>query len=1134
MLNFLFIILFIFKQRNCININDDLTDLQVGDSFITIKSGLSETYPIKYLQTTTFSFEIQSEDILQVNIHGINCNFKIEYKGDILNKTNLDTYSLRINSTNKNVSITPIVDIIDGEHKENYEMKSCPLSINSFLVKNNNNFPLKIQNKEKNIIYLANSQNNPLTLNYEINEVTSDSFLSLYFQFDEKSDISINIFYSKDDLISKNITETRNIFLNSEFLKKGILSINITNNGIKPIILRFKLIENETISIIEKEALNFGFLTSKTNYQYYYTEVFEGEEGELMLHNKRLYGELYAKLIIKNETTKNQLNNSSKYPKVKSNDSLEYKPHNLKLSYNYKNTSICVNGCYLLITYKQNKSEGDFPLIGYEFTILYRSWDYSDYISDIIDIPFNEYILGSFERGSIPHHYYSISLPSDVENIIIQLEGNYIDGFYGEGRQKVNTAKLIGNNGQLQIISNKNVLSLNITDLKYKEKMSFAFRSKDYYVDIYPFYYFRILYTKKNEELIYPIDSQFGNLCLPKNETNADNKKYYCNLILRNDYNEFSTNFSISSSVPNQLFILNTTEVYKNKSTVNSSYKFIYYTEEPKNNLDYYLFKFEFYNDEVKDIITCFTDKVEEMYPQIYSYQMFYLSNSTKVNYFDLEHKYALNYMFVHGDVGILNVSLLNYTRFVASRNFKGRLIAFPIGSEPNAINFSTSNPKHIFCYKIIYNMKNKGIEEIKPEGTLTQFVTEGQFPLYYFLKLKNQNYANIDINLRLFSYDESLLQNDFDIKGYMLDEDKIKRKINGEYIDLTNPIQGNYSSTFKVGLLQVNQIIKNESNYILIEIFNKVIPNINSVLLVNLVTKEFIPDIYFIPINQYLQETFDVENNTIRKENKYYFSTLQIEDGQVFLEMSTGFNDIEIKFDESSNVTYEFDYFRGFKKYRIYESNNNEIYFSVNNPTGKNATYMIRYFYTKKKDEYVYYFDLNYERKNISINDENITISLTFDSIHITHQEKDVQIPPVIYFDIYGFLFKMNESSSEQLNTTCSLKEQSPSYEARTRHEYDPNHNRKWTLIFNNIPREKNYIYDLQIKLNVVLEKNYFNEEFMILNTKVDLTDIAKEIKKKINTWVILGPILAFIVLAVIIFFIYKYIRLNKKKYFS
>ena len=234
-------------------------------------------------------------------------------------------------------------------------------------------------------------------LNYEIGEVSNDSFISLYFQLNEKSDISIKIFYNNDqnpnNSISKNIAETRNIFLNSEFLKKGILSINIINNDIKPIIIRFRLIEKESISIIEKEALNFGFLTSKTTYQYYYTEVFEGEEGELMLHNKRLYGELYAKLIIKNETTYNQLNNRSIYPKEPSKENLKYNPHNLKLSYNYENTSICANGCYLLITYKQNKSEGDFPLIGYEFTILYRSWNYSDYISDIIDIPFNEYIL---------------------------------------------------------------------------------------------------------------------------------------------------------------------------------------------------------------------------------------------------------------------------------------------------------------------------------------------------------------------------------------------------------------------------------------------------------------------------------------------------------------------------------------------------------------------------------------------------------------------------------------------------------------------------------------------------------------------------------------------------------------------
>ena len=273
MLNLLFIILLIFNQTNCININDDLANLQAN---VKIAPSISGTHSIKYSETTTFSFSIKSGDILEVNIHGINCNFNINYKGDLLKKTNLDTYSIRISSSNKDISITPIVDIIEGEHKENYEIKSCPLSINSFLVRNNNNLPLQIQNKEKNIIYLANSINNALTLNYEIGEVSNDSFISLYFQLNEKSDISIKIFYNNDqnpnNSISKNITETRNIFLNSEFLKKGILSINIINNDIKPIIIRFRLIEKESISIIEKEALNFGFLTINIIIQKYSKE----------------------------------------------------------------------------------------------------------------------------------------------------------------------------------------------------------------------------------------------------------------------------------------------------------------------------------------------------------------------------------------------------------------------------------------------------------------------------------------------------------------------------------------------------------------------------------------------------------------------------------------------------------------------------------------------------------------------------------------------------------------------------------------------------------------------------------------------------------------------------------------------
>ena len=87
----------------------------------------------------------------------------------------------------------------------------------------------------------------------------------------------------------------------------------------------------------------------------------------------------------------------------------------------------------------QNISTVYYLNIGYEYTILSRSWNYSNYMPEIIDIPFNEYIIGSFEIGTInTHHYYSIHIPKEADKIIIQIEGNYIDGFYEEGRKRIN------------------------------------------------------------------------------------------------------------------------------------------------------------------------------------------------------------------------------------------------------------------------------------------------------------------------------------------------------------------------------------------------------------------------------------------------------------------------------------------------------------------------------------------------------------------------------------------------------------------------------------------------------------------------------------------------------------------------
>lgn len=292
--------------------------------------------------------------------------------------------------------------------------------------------------------------------------------------------------------------------------------------------------------------------------------------------------------------------------------------------------------------------------------------------------------------------------------------------------------------------------------------------------------------------------------------------------------------------------------------------------------------------------------------------------------------------------------SFLNNELFWGTRNFKGKPFGIPLDySTKENITFKRYTEKSVIYFQLIYNIKNKGIEEMISGETKSQFVIGGHFPLYYYIKIKNPNYINIDVNLRLNSYNETVLHNNFGIRGYLLEEDTINRKINGEYINLNNPIIGFYSDTFKVGLLQVNQPIEKDFNYLLIEIINNDQEYINSHLLVELVTKEYNDDRYFVPVNQYILESFDGENNTIRTENKYYISSKEKGADQANIELSASYDDIEIVFDNKSNVNQNFTKFQGFKRYRIYKAQDDNVYFSVINPKKRNTTYMMRQFYS-------------------------------------------------------------------------------------------------------------------------------------------------------------------------------------------
>ena len=961
----------------------------------------------------------------------------------------------------------------------------------------------------------------------------------------------INTTYKSDkcqtNLISKAIQNSSYIYLNTKILlnafkdcSKGSIFINIKKLDNSNVVMHFKIIEKDTISVIQKNSLNYGFITSKIFYQYYYMEVFKEEEGEIMLHNKRFYGELLAKIINKDTITVTGLQDLSNYPKQISGESdskfLNYNPHSLKLKFDYNDTKDCFNGCYILITYKQKMSERDFPLIGYEYTLLSRSWNSSDYISNIIDIPFNEYLIGAFEKGSINHHYYSIFFPDDAKKLIIQIEGNYIEGYYYEGKKGINTMKIMDEIRKLEIINNQHELFLDTQQFNSNEKfITFAIRPKDYFGDIFAFYYFRIFAIKENEILYFPMDSHLGNLCLPE----YDQKKnlYYCYSLFENDYNELATRFVVSSSNQNEYFKIYITKIYKNGNISNEEKEFVYLYNVTTNDIKTYLFKFEFTNAEVKNLISSLKDDITHIFPQIYSSQMFYIYNFTKTCNFTMNNNYTLIYKYVFGTLsstGYMKIPVLNFDEFYSNRNFKGKPFAIDIDSSIHNISFIMKNAEFIFYFQLEYNMRNKGITEVKSGETRSQIMKSGHFPLYYYIKIKDEDYINIDVDLRLNSYDDSVLKNDFGIRGYLLNEDSIKRKINGESIELKDPIIGYYSNRFKVGLLQVNQnkTIDNNYNYLLIEIINLDQTYIHSELLVEIVSKEYSQDVYFMPINQYIIETFDDKSEKIRDKNQYYINVNQRGHSQVLIELSTEYNDIELNFinkTNSSEFLYTITPITGFKKYRINISDTDNVYFNIINPKKRNSNYIIRYYYTNLGSEYTYIFNKEPIKEIIESNEENVTVSLTFDAINIIYKGNPLNRPSLnIYFYIFGLLYNKKEKSDELLNTTSILHEQIPLYENKTLNYYNLENPKKFILIYKDIPRKNNFLYDLQLQTNVIIEKNLFNEEFLIFNTKIDLTDINPE-KEKSYLWHILGAILGILVLGLITFFIVKYIRLKQ-----
>ena len=142
-----------------------------------------------------------------------------------------------------------------------------------------------------------------------------------------------------------------------------------------------------------------------------------------------------------------------------------------------------------------------------------------------------------------------------------------------------------------------------LNGLNKSDSISLAFRSRNYFKRIFSFYHFRIFLLRKGENnIIYPLDSNIGNFCAPQ----KDGNEYYCSCLLKNNYNEFYLNYSISISNKIDKLNLNYFKVVNGEIKCENLIK---YASQEKYDNNFSLVKFKFLDDKIVNILSTLSNK---------------------------------------------------------------------------------------------------------------------------------------------------------------------------------------------------------------------------------------------------------------------------------------------------------------------------------------------------------------------------------------------------------------------------------------------------------------------------------------------------------------------------------------------
>ena len=1099
---------------------------------------------IKYLNNSKaieYELEYDSPKIL-IHILSIDCEFGLKtnyynYYTPILSDYNYKIYYIIVHSPRGNILRLEIYPIISSL-KEKNQNRYYPLIINYFSYFGE--FPsLNIKENEPIFLSLWNYiPEDSVILVYKFENSHIEQPIIISFFNKKRVIFYIEILDDKNNtIINRDIKYIENILIKPESSKVFYIQIYAIYYEISPPLIS-KIVHKNSIPIyLQKNQLNLGFIPIGVYYYYYYMEVFKGEEGEIILFNKRQNGILTSTIIEKNNSI---IPDESEFPKYKGNndlfnDYLEFNIYNQKLSFKSSDTDHCEEGCFLLITYYSNISKS-LDINGSEFSILSRIWDKDEFIPQLINIPLDEYIFGYFNETTANIHYYFAYIPYKTNDIYIEIHGMNILGYSQEGMVKINakneTAKikkfLVKSQNKMIIKLNKNDIGVGSFEEKY---ISFSFEKE--INDTHLSYYFRILQQDyKNDYIIYPLDTNKENYC--------ETIKNKCYFLIKNEYNELSNKIFIYNFEQNiasyKVFYINDTDYYSENLNLEKYKGVEEYKDfngllslDLKKNEHFILLEVESTEGGNLTIVSNLEKQSNSPSIDKYSYQLYHLSEKQSQQFNLIQNPYIKYRILINSTEGE------GYVCF--NQNCDSTNNYFSI-TEHKIYSFSIYNQKSFYIYtennltyniKIIDDISNEFIKELNYQHNFENITSNKErFPLIYFIKDVKYNgiYFNFNFN------DSKKKYNNLSIKGYGLDYSEIlsiKDKNDIKMMNFTKEVKGKYDNITNSGTIDLsNELIQTKDNgaykYTEDKYFVIIIENITS--------NNSINDIYvfskdknyiLLPINKYIRNSF----NLIKNENiiqTYFFEKEKINNNNKFiLEFSSNYENIELEFNNkiTNNTPIIIG---GFKKYvlSIDSNNSNDFYFNIiikpinqtnSEKSLKEVNIIIKYYNEEKEIKTDYICKKTFRFDVIKNNTEN------YSDYNLIINNK-YEMNDINYTYYLRLIKKDNVLDNEELNTTALIS---------SNFSYINKFNSSETKFYlNNLEYNETYIALFFIKVENINEgeEKYYSMlyEFNTANPKNEDENEEKSGNEEypgINSGIIILIIIIVLIPAFFLFFI-------------